>query len=271
MQGSAAQAQPHEAKPQQSATPTQEQQQLAPPAKNQRAGAATKVPWVPTTAGLHRIAWDLRANGPVRWHAGRDFEKGPTAGALLPPGQYTAKLTIGGQTMTQKFVVVNDPASHATQSEMEERYRATQSVLHEVSQLDVALNRLDAMHDQLQSLRMAAKAAGDAKVADKAIDSLEKQIKSVESHITSNPGAEESTLRLPDQIREHLTTLDGTLEGEDDAPTPALLAQVTFLRPEYEAAIRDFNRLLSQDATPFNRKMEQQGLTGVVAGGQLNP
>ncbi len=271
MQGDTAQAQQHESRAQQPATPTQKQQQLAPPAKNQKAGAATKVPWVPTTAGLQRIAWDLRANGPVRWHAGKDFEKGPTAGALLPPGEYTAQLTIGGQTMKQKFVVVNDPASHATQSEMEERYRVTESVLHEVSQLDVALNRLDAMHDQLQSLRKAAKAAGDEKVADQAIGSLEKQIKSVESHITSNPGAEESTLRVPDQIREHLTTLDGTLEGEDDAPTPALLAQVKFLRPEYEAAIRDFNRLLSQDVTPFNRKMQQQGLTGVVAGGQLNP
>jgi hypothetical protein len=237
----------------------------------QKANKPKRVPWVPTQTGLQRIFWNLRANGPVRWNDGKDFEKGPTSGALLPPGDYTAKLTIGGQTMTRKFTVVNDPASDGTLAGMEDRYQVTEAVLHEVSRLDVALNRLDDMRAQLKALRGATKDTPEEKAAAIAIDALQKQMKAVEAQITSNPGAAESTLRVPDQIREHLLALDGGLEGADDAPTPAMLAQKKLLQPEYESAIRNFDDFLSRDVAAFNRTMSKLGLSGVVLGSPLQP
>ena len=101
--------------------------------------------------------WDLRADGPVRWESARDFNKGPKAGALLPPGEYMATLTIGGQTASQKFQVVNDPLSHGDQAGMEARFQMSQAVLHMISQLDVALNRMDAIKAQMQALQLIAK------------------------------------------------------------------------------------------------------------------
>ncbi|HEX3985477.1 MAG TPA: hypothetical protein VHX13_02615 [Acidobacteriaceae bacterium] len=264
------QAEQHEAKPARAAVSTQAQQE--PPAEKAGEEAAPKkAPWVSTKPGLQRIVWNLRADGPVRWNAGKSFLKGPRFGPLVPPGTYTAALTIGGQTVKQTVDVVNDPASTGTTQEMEQRYEAAQSVMHELSQLDVALNRLDTVHGQLEALRAAVKGSPQEKAAGEAIDALEKQSKAVEARITSNPGAAESTLRVPDQIHEKVFMMMFELEGEDDAPSAAMLAQNQSLQPDYDAAIRAFNDFLSTDVAVFNRKMSEEKLTGVVAGEALKP
>lgn len=270
-QGSAATpAEQSEAKAIHPATSTQTAQQPA-TQKSEKLEQPKEIPWVPTKRGLQRIWWNLRADGPARWNGGKEFEKGPLSGAMLPPGKYTAALTVDGQTTKQHFSVENDPTSTGSLAEMRERYQTTEAVLHELSQLDVALNRLDGMRAQLNALRLVAKGTADQKAADQAIDKLEAQMRLVEAGITSNPGAEESTLRVPDQIHEHLMALDGTLEGEDDAPTAALLDQQKLLQSEYQVAMRKFNGFLSTNVAAFNQTMLKQKLTGVVAGEEIQP
>ena len=144
-------------------------------------GKPKKYPWVPTKAGLQRVYWDLRADGPVRWESARDFNKGPKSGALVPPGEYTATMTIGGQTASQKIQVVNDPRSHGDQAGMEARYQMSQAVLHMMSQLDVALNRMDAIKAQVQALQLVAKDTPDEQAVKTASEALEKQMKAVQA------------------------------------------------------------------------------------------
>ncbi len=264
-----------EVKPATPATPSQTQQQVAPAktAEEEEAepGQPKKFPWVPTKPGLQRLYWDLRADGPVRWESAKDFNKGPKSGALVPPGEYTATMTVAGQTTSQKIVVVNDPRSHADPAAMETLYQTTQAVLHELSQLDVALNRMDAMEAQLKALQVVVKGAVDEKEVKTAIDVLEKQIKAVQALITSNAGAAESVLRAPNKIREHLAAMDGLLEGSDEAPSAAVLEQRQLLEPQYQSAIQKFNLFLETDVATFNRAMPEHKLSGVVAGEPLQP
>ena len=263
-----------DAKPSQPASSSQTEQQL-PAAKisaeETDEGQPKKFPWVPTKPGLQRVAWDLRADGPVRWESARDFNKGPKSGALVPPGEYTVTMTVAGTTSSQKLQVVNDPRSHADETSIEARYQLTQAVLHEMSQLDVALNRLDAITAQMKALQLVAKDTPDEAAVKAASSSLEKQIKDVQAGITSHPAAAESTLRKPDKIREHLFALDGVLEGSDDTPTPAMLEQKQLLDPEYQAAIQRFNQFLHTEVSAFNTAMSQHKLTGVVADEVIQP
>ncbi len=265
----------HESKARQPASPSQNQQGEKPgkgPGAEDTANEAPKeVPWVPTKPGLQRIYWDLRGDGPVRWENTKEFNKGPISGALLPPGEYTATLTLGGQTTSQRFEVTNDPRSPADAAGMARRYKATEAVLHELSQLDVALNRLDAIEAQLGALRLVIKSTGDAQAVKTAIDAYEKRKVTAMAKITSDAKAAESTLRSPDQIREHLTALNGALEGADDAPTPALLDQARLLEPQYQAALGGVNDLLGTSAVALNKALAEHRLTGVVTGEQIQP
>jgi photosystem II stability/assembly factor-like uncharacterized protein len=270
--GSGAQrAEQHESRPPQPAPPSQAQQQLRPPGagEEQKPEQPKEVPWVPAKQGLQRVYWDLRADGPVRWEGGKDFDKGPQSGALVPPGEYTASLTVGDRTSRQKLVVVNDPNSHGTQAEINDRYLVTESVLHELSQVDTALNRLDAMHGQSDALRQVVKGAPEEQAVKAEIGTLEKKMSTVKAVLTSNAGAAESTLRTPDQVHEKLLALDALLEGEDDAPTQSILDDKKLVDQEYHAAIQKFNEFLGEAAKNFNAAMSSRKLTGVVTGEPL--
>ena len=220
---------------------------------------------------MQRVYWDLRADGPVRWESTRDFNKGPKSGALLPPGEYTATMTIGGQTASQKIQVINDPRSHGDQAGMEARFQMSESVLHMISQLDVALNRMDAIKAQVQALQAVAKDTPNEQVLKTASEALDKQMKAVQAQISSNPNGAESTLRWAGQIREHLLSLNFLLEGADDSPTAATATEKQRLEPEYQAAIQKFNQFLQTDVAAFNREMEEHKLTGVVGGETVQP
>ena len=262
-----------EAKPTLSANSTQSEQQPGPSTSEESSESETpkEIPWIVTHAGLQRFSWDLRSDGPVRWDGGQDFNKGPLSGAVVPPGDYTATLTIAGHATSQKFVVVNDQDSNASLVAMQQRYHATESVLHEISQLDLALNHLDDMHAQLNALRLIAKSAPDATQIKKEIDDFDKQIDAERKTITSNAGAAESTLRVPDEIREHLFALVGLLEGADDAPTAAALDQQKLLEPQYLSAIQKYNQFLQSEAAAFNTRMSGLKLSGVTAGEPIQP
>jgi photosystem II stability/assembly factor-like uncharacterized protein len=262
-----------ESKSSQPPASSQSQQQLGAENAEEQTGAEPpkEVPWVPTKQGLQRVYWDLRSDGPVRWDGGKDFNKGPRSGALVPPGEYTATMTVAGQNSSQKLVVINDPASHASVAEIQERYNVIESVLHELSQVDLALNRLAAMHAQLGALQQVVKGSPDEHAVKTEIEAFEKKMKPLEDAITSNAGAEESTLRVPDRIHEKLLALDGLLEGEDDAPTAAVLEQKKLVDGEYRSAIEKFNEFFAGDAKAFNGSMAARKLTGVVIGEPVEP
>jgi hypothetical protein len=180
-------------------------------------------------------------------------------------------MTVAGQTSTQKLIVIGDPASHAALAEMQERYRIIESVLHELSQVDLALNRLGAMHAQLEALQQVTKGSPDEHAVKTEIEAFEKKMKTLEDAITSNAGAEESTLRVPDQIHEKLLALDGLLEGEDDVPTTAVMEQKKLVDGEYSFAIEKFNEFFAGDAKAFSGSMTARKLTGLVIGDPVKP
>ncbi len=229
------------------------------------------VPWVPTQAGLHRVHWDLRSQGPVRWQTPLKFQKGPRAGAMLPPGTYMATLKIGDHTASQTFTVVNDPASDGTLAAMQQRYNLSEQVLHEFSQLDVALNRLHAIDVQAKALCVAARATAEEPVVVQEVKFLEAAAKAVKLEITSNAGAEESTLRVPDKIREHLEMLTYLLEGSDAVPAAPKLEVKAIYDREYRFAIANYDHFLDTEVQKFNQVMLSHQLTGVVPGKKLSP
>ncbi len=258
---------PNESAPDETAPSGEANPPLPKPDTTKQTGA----PWVPTNAGMHRIYWDLRSEGPVRWTGTKDFNKGPESGALVPPGTYTATLSVNGHTASTKFEVVNDPRSHVAPAVLEAQYAFSAALMHEMSQLDAALNRLDGMRAQARALEGAVKGTPTADAVSAAVAKLDAAVDSVQAGITSNPQAIESTIRYPDMIREHLQLLMGGVEGSDQAPTAAQVEQKAVLDPEYRAAVQRFNDLLGGELASFNRAMSQHGLTGVVAGEALRP
>jgi photosystem II stability/assembly factor-like uncharacterized protein len=62
-----------------------------------------------TAAGMHRWIWDLRPTPPPRPAGGGGGGFGRGGAALVLPGVYTVKLTVGGKSFTQPLIIRADP------------------------------------------------------------------------------------------------------------------------------------------------------------------
>ncbi|MEM9931118.1 MAG: hypothetical protein AAF840_14970, partial [Bacteroidota bacterium] len=63
-----------------------------------------------TKPGLHRFAWDFRRTGAWHNNKNRRYQNGP----LVPPGRYTATLTVGNWSASQPFELLIDPRLEAS-------------------------------------------------------------------------------------------------------------------------------------------------------------
>ncbi|NAS30676.1 hypothetical protein GTQ40_06810 [Flavobacteriaceae bacterium R38] len=95
-----------------------------------------------TTKGLHRFEWDLLGKGPWHQQKSRRYRNGP----MVPPGQYTVKLTVEDKTITQNFEIVVDPrvkAEGMTEALFEKQQEMQQNILTLLSEARQLQNRLE--------------------------------------------------------------------------------------------------------------------------------
>ncbi|MDZ7645463.1 MAG: hypothetical protein U5K76_15365 [Woeseiaceae bacterium] len=130
-----------------------------------------------TGQGLNEWSWDMKSEDigcidNIMLHAGYD-------GPSVMPGEYTARISVGGATDTATFTVANDPRSFATDAEVEEWADAMLRVKGMVTEILQTLDRARDARGQIEDLLAdhddtQLEQWGEAAIS--AIDEWEKQI-----------------------------------------------------------------------------------------------
>lgn len=153
---------------------------------------------LPTTAGLHRVLWDLRYPDPLTlpygyygdlltyteytltWHAVKgNTPRVQPPGPLAVPGKYQVQLTVDGHTYTQEFTLENDPrlvvpqAHLVAQLQSERRMTAGMAVSYAgVDQIDRMRKVLAADEASVAGRPMATEIIAAARALDKQLSAL---------------------------------------------------------------------------------------------------
>lgn len=124
-----------------------------------------------TTAGMHRINWDLRYPDPptlnygyygtlldyreytLNWHAtpGHTY-RSTIVGIMVVPGTYTAKLTVGGRSTSQAITIVPDPRVHVPASALAAQFRLEQRMVAGLTVSYEGFNYVTALRGRLDSV-----------------------------------------------------------------------------------------------------------------------
>jgi photosystem II stability/assembly factor-like uncharacterized protein len=179
----------------------------------------------PGEAGIDRTSWDLTVTPPVEWESARAWNRGGS-GATVPPGAYHVVLHAGSQTAVARLEIKPDPRAHWTQTDYEARYAFENQLNGELSAIDTALNRLDALRD-----------ARDR-------ESVARDLAKVYSEFTSGVVNSEDDLLAPDRLRERLTTLQGVIALSQGPPTPAQEREASAIRAWFERAMAAYKHFL---------------------------
>ena len=102
------------------------------------------------SAGHHRVEWDLRTRGATVF-AGMIIEApSPANGVLVPPGAYSARVTVGKEAQTVKIAVQADPRVHdVTPAEYAAQFALATTVRDATSSANEAVLQIRALKKTL--------------------------------------------------------------------------------------------------------------------------
>jgi hypothetical protein len=177
-------------------------------------------------SGLNRVSWDLAGAPPIAWARTGSWNQGAADGPQVAPGAYTAELVVDGRRLREPVSVLADPRATWTQADYESRYSFLKELDEELSAIDAALNRLDALRARASRPLLAA------------IDTMYHQF-------TSDVQNSEDDQWMPDRLRERLTILQGDVALSQGPPLPPHQREAAAIRSEFDAAMAAYRRFLT--------------------------
>lgn len=223
---------------------------------------------LPRDAGVNRVAWDLRYEGPTLRTPPQPRETefaGPPRGPLAVPGVYTARLTAGSLKLETKVEVRLDPALKASPSDLASARDAALRLRDMVSSLNSALKRIDGLRAQLNGLEKTAREQLPDKAAEwaKATAPYISEIDRVSSALGIRIGGN----RLEDapKLAEDLAALYATFSSAHSAPTAAQAAYLAELEKRYTLGIAEANGLLLRAGRDWNPALQKLGAPTLIA------
>ena len=238
-------------------------------------------------AGLNRISWDLRGDGPRQvelrttppdnpriWDEPRFKNKttrpidhwgiqGPQrAGVLVLPGSYAVRVSANGQSATQPVTVLRDPFIQTTDADLAASTVAQRRIHDAINGTADIVNRIEVLRKQVEDqLKTAAGQDG----AGDALRGLDQKLLDVELKLVSRTElhSDDKWFVEPYKVYLNLVWLNGEVGtgagdvagGAEFRPTDAELATLAEMERQLGVAKAEFEKLLATEIPSFNQQM----------------
>jgi len=225
--------------------------------------------WVPVPqplsadAGMHRFLWDLHAALPegVR----RTYRL--TAGPWIVPGEYTAKLTADGKSVSQSFTVKMDPHSGATQEALQRQFALASRLSASLGDVSRAAQQAAEIRKQIEERKKEA--AGNSAVLS-ALAEFGGKIERI-TGAGAEFGFETLGPTLPAEPHESLRAIQSSLsallaaeQSADTAPSLDLTVASQAWTAACSDALAQWTHLLDEIRSELNPRMEKAKLKPII-------
>jgi len=228
---------------------------------------------MPQDAGLNRVTWDLRYQGPrARSASGADDPAAgggfgfPARGPLVLPGKYTVRLTAGGKTLTRELEVKADPTISVTSEALRTQLDLNLKLRDMQSSVNDALRGIDSYKGQLETAQKTVRALDPqaTKILASLLAERLQQLSSMELKL-ARPGdipGYSMAPRLVDRLGALLNQIDRVL----DAPTRYETAYFNELRTEFLADLGEVNNFIEKQIPEINDLLKKNNAGALMAG-----
>ena len=243
---------------------------------------------VPGSPGLNRAEWDLHYEAPkvveLRttpkenphvWEEprfkGKDWrpvthwgiQGAQVAAPIAAPGKYSVRLTVNGQSQTQPFTVLKDPAIPSSDADLVDSTAMQIKVRDDLTLAATLTNKLETMRREIEDARKAN--AGKASEI-KALDDLDAKLLGVELQLITHSDMQSDDKYYPEQYKVYMNLIwfnGGIGNGAGDVsggaeykPTDAEVQVLAGIEHDLAAAKADYDKVTSTDVPAFNKAMK---------------
>ncbi len=201
-------------------------------------------PRVPNKQGLNTFAWNMRYPDAVTF-SGLIMWEGNTQGPIAPPGAYSVRITSGGVSQTERFDIVKDPRSTATQHDLDEQFAFLMKIRDTLSAANNAVRLIRNVRDQIED-REAALPAGDRSGLMSVASPFEQRLSTIEQAIYQvNNRASEDPLNFPIRLNNKIAALGSMVGGGDARPTDQAYTVYQLLTSQLDTQLRDLHSAMA--------------------------
>jgi seryl-tRNA synthetase len=176
----------------------------------------------------------------------------------VQPGEYTVKLTAGGQTQTQTVEVVMDPrVKDLTAADLEKQFDLAAKVTAANDELHRAVNQIRRLRAELKAMHTRFEKDPSLKPLLEQADALDKKMTPVEEELIQvNMKGSEGNLAFPNMLNEQLDSLSATVQAGDSAPSQQQYDVFKMLRERLDQQLAAWKGIMTTDVPAFNEVMK---------------
>jgi photosystem II stability/assembly factor-like uncharacterized protein len=218
--------------------------------------------------GINRTSWDLGYEEP-REIPGARFDTGaPQPGPLVPPGEYTLRLTVEGRSSSRTLRVEPDPRSSASAADLAEQVAFALDVRARLSRISEMVETIRAVRQQVADRNLRLESNPEALELVASGGKLIEDLTAVERAI-HNPDAEVNYDILGGRhggakLYSRLSWLFLGSEDHDGPPTQGMKEVFAELDRELAAQEEALENLLSENLVSLNSLAKERGVPYVL-------
>lgn len=214
--------------------------------------------------GLNSFNWNMMYDnaegfeGLIMWAAS-------LRGPMAPPGEYTAKLTIGDRTEEQRFKLLRDPRYPSTDADLQAQFDFLIKVRDKVTETHQAIKDIRSAKEQMKQLMDKIKGDDDYKDLIEAGDELIEKMTEVEETLyqTKNQSGQDP-LNFPIRLNNKLAALTGVAGSGSWRPTAQAEAVRKEITGQIDTQLEKLQRIMSEDLPEFNNKVKQKSVDAII-------
>ena len=234
--------------------------------------------------GSNRAIWDLRYDGPQQvvlrstppdnphiWEEARfkgqttrpiehwGIQQPQRIGPIAAPGKYTVKLAVEGQTFTQAFEVLKDPAIPSADEDLIASTKAQIRIRDDMNQAVAMINALEVVRRQIEDQLKESKGAP---ALVKALSELDAKVLDAELHLVSRTDLHSDDKWYVETYKVYMnlvwhsgvvgTGAGDVAGGADYRPTDASLKVLEGIEKDLAAAKLAYDNVVQREIPGFN-------------------
>jgi photosystem II stability/assembly factor-like uncharacterized protein len=221
----------------------------------------------PKTAGLHRVAWDLRAE-PVG-AAGTGLAGAivlTNLGPFVPPGEYRAQVTIDGRAETRAVRVNPDPLVELSDADRATLYRTLLTLTDMQRSSGDAAEAATKLDERMQQIAETMKAYPNAPAAVKtSVDGLTKQVTTLRTAIAGRGGqggggGGGEGFGGPQPLRNQINALKTEVIGSQSLPTRVQIALLERLQKQLGEQVGQLNTVITNELPGLHKQLNDNSI-----------
>ena len=185
---------------------------------------------------------------------------------LAVPGTYTVTLTVGEEKFTQKLVVLKDPHTAGSESDIQAQTRVQAALYDELNAMASTVNQIESLRLQLLALGKGLGTGDDAKPLRKAADDLGEKLAGVEGTLLQLKltGRGQDDCRWAPMLLQKVDYLFNQLDSSADfPPTTQQIAVQEELQQRGDKVAQDFQQLVAKDLAAFNAMLREHNISNI--------